>query len=166
MRQSRGTTKRKDGRGFLQVREFPSDSERYEWEVSQRFTAMDNLDRWVAADGIHTIGPPIPPGSRVFWHKEPTPAFKLATASGYVACRPAAEVLGLCRKSVRLLIDRPIGLDVAYVVYTGKIRNSRYHCRVIHRRSLRIVKKNTKQWLAKARKSGKKTTAANVRRGC
>lgn len=145
--------------------EFPSDVDRYEWEIQQRYSTMDTLDRWVASDGIHTIGPPIPPGFPVFWDEKATPAFEKATAAGFVACRPAAVELGISRKSVRLLVDRLTDLQVAYVVYPGKKRNSRYHCRVIHRSSLRVVRKSLHIWMEKARKGGKKTTAENLRRG-
>ena len=145
--------------------EFSSDVDRYEWEIRQRYSTMDTLDRWVASDGIHTIGPPIPPGFRVFWDEKATPAFEKATAAGFVACRPAAVELGVSRKSVRLLVDRLTDLQVAYVVYPGKKRNSRYHCRVIHKASLRVVRKSLPIWMEKARKGGKKTTAKNLRRG-
>ena len=144
---------------------FESDADRYEWEIEQRFYSMDTLDRWLASDGIYTIGPPIPPDAIVFTDEKATPAFKKATAAGYLACRPAGEALGIGRKSVRLLVDRLTELQTAYVVYPGKVKGTRYHCRVLHKKSIRIVDRNLKYWMKKARSGGKKTTAENLRRG-
>lgn len=148
------------------VPEFQDDSERYEWEVERRFSRMDTLDRWVAADGIHTIGPPLPPGAIVFTGKDPTKIFKKATEGGYIACRPAASELGVSRKTVRKLIDRLPEVSVAYVVYPGKKRNSRYHCRMIHKASVRLMQRDVRLWMRKASEGGKKTTAKNIRRSC
>ena len=144
--------------------QFESDEERYEWEVERRYDSMDTLDRWNASDGVYTIGPPIPPGATVFFDEKATPAFKKATLAGYLACRPAAVELCVSRKTIRLLVDRIQELKVAYVVYPGKVRNSRYHCRVIHKNSLRLIKKNVRLWTKKATKGGKKTNAKNIRR--
>ena len=144
--------------------QFDCDEDRYEWEVGQRYDTMDTLDRWVASEGVHTIGPPIPPGATVFFDEKATPAFEKATGAGYLACRPAAVELGVTRKTVRLLVDRIPELRVAYVVYPGKIRSSRYHCRVIHKNSLRMIKKNVRVWTKRATKGGKKTNAKNIRR--
>lgn len=148
-----------------QPSDFSSDHERYEWEIQQRYSTMDTLDRWLASDGVYTIGPPIPPGFKVFSDEKATPAFEKATAAGFLACRPAAVKLGVSRKDVRLLVDRFTELHVAYVVYPGKKRNSRYHCRVIHKNSLRMVRRSLVGWMKKARAGGKKTTAKNLRRG-
>jgi len=147
------------------VPDFSSEEERYEWEIQQRYSTMDTLDRWLASDGVYTIGPPIPPGFGVFWDEKATPAFEKATAAGFFACRPAAEKLGISRKDVRLLVDRLTELQVAYVVYPGKKRNSRYHCRVIHKGSLSVIKRRLPYWMKKAKAGGKKTTAENLRRG-
>ena len=144
---------------------FDTDGDRYEWEIRQRFESMDTLDRWVAADGVYTIGPPIPPDAVVFFDDVATSAFKKGTKDGYLACRPAAEKLGISRKAVRLLVDRLTDTQVAYVVYPGKIKNSRYHCRMIHKNSVKIIKKNVSHWIKRARQGGKKTTAENLRRG-
>lgn len=148
------------------VPEFDSDEDRYEWEVQQRYRAMDNLDRWFASDGVYTIGPPLPPGATVFSDEKATPAFEKATKEGFIACRPAAEVLGVSRAVVRLLIDRLPEIRVAYVVYPGKKMNSRYHCRAIHKSSVSIVKKNLSTWMQKVWAGGKKTTGKNIRRSC
>ena len=161
LKQSRGTTNASD----WGVPAFETDNDRYEWEIQQRFEAMDTLDRWVAADGVYTIGPPIPPEAVVFTDDVATKAFEKGTKDGYLACRPAAEKLGISRKSVRLFVDRLTDTRVAYVVYPGKIKNSRYHCRMIHRNSIRTIKKNVPYWMKKARQGGKKTTAENLRRG-
>tara|TARA_R100000306_G_C4344891_1_gene127152 strand:+ start:262 stop:858 length:597 start_codon:yes stop_codon:yes gene_type:complete len=161
LKQSRGTTNASD----WSVPTFETDSDRYEWEIQQRFESMDTLDRWVAADGVYTIGPPIPPKAVVFFDDVATKAFEKGTKDGYLACRPAAEKLGISRKSVRLFVDRLTDTRVAYVVYPGKIKNSRYHCRMIHRNSIRTIKKNVPYWMKKARQGGKKTTAENLRRG-
>ena len=161
LKQSRGTTNASD----WSVPTFETDSDRYEWEIQQRFESMDTLDRWVAADGVYTIGPPIPPEAVVFTDDVATKAFEKGTKAGYLACRPAAEKLGISRKSVRLFVDRLTDTRVAYVVYPGKIKNSRYHCRMIHRNSIRTIKKNVPYWMKKARQGGKKTTAENLRRG-
>jgi len=166
LKQSKSTTKSGGAPAFQAPQSFASDDDRYEWEVNQRYDRMDTLDRWVASDGIHTIGPPIPPGARVFSDEKATPAFEKATRAGYLACRPAAVELGVSRKTVRLLVDRIPELSVAYVVYPGKARSSRYHCRVIHRNSLRMVKKNVRIWTKKATQGGKKTSAKNIRRSC
>jgi hypothetical protein len=146
--------------------EFQDDSDRYEWEIAQRYGTMDTLDRWVAADGVYTIGPPLPPGAVVFTKKKATPAFKMATESGYIACRPAASELGISRKTVRKIIDRALEIRVAYVVYPGKKKNSRYHCRMIHKSSVRVIARDVPGWLRRVSDGGKKTTAENVRRGC
>ena len=166
LKRSRGTT-RESGRGPSRpVPDFSSEEERYDWEVEQRFSSMDTLDRWFASDGIYTIGPPIPPHATVFSDEKATEAFKKATKAGYYACRPAGEQLGVSRKGVRRLIDRLSELSVAYVVYPGKMSGTRYHCRVIHRNSIRKIKRNVRTWMKKASKGGKKTTAENIRRGC
>ena len=159
-------TKRESGRGPSRpVPDFSSDDERYEWEVVQRFSSMDTLDRWYSSDGVYTIGPPIPPGAVVFMDDKATAAFKKATQKGYYACRPAGEKIGVSRKSVRKLVDRLPELRVAYVVYPGKLKGTRYHCRVIHADSIRAIKKNPRMWMKRSTKGGKKTTAENIRRG-
>ena len=159
MRQRSGVTTRRS-----EERDFPSDAERYEWEVDQRFNHMDKMDRWLAADGVRTIGPPLPPGATVFFGVDPTETFSEATKAGYIACRPAAEVLGISRVSVRGMIDRLPELDVAYVVYMGKKRNSRYHCRMIRRKSVSILKRDVRKWMKEANRNGKKTKPKNIRR--
>ena len=165
LKRSRGTT-REGGRGPSRpVPDFSSEEERYDWEIEQRFSSMDTLDRWFASDGIYTIGPPIPPHATVYSDEKATEAFKKATKAGYYACRPAGEQLGVSRKSVRKLIDRFRELRVAYVTYPGKISGTRYHCRVIHRDSIRIVNKNVRLWMKRISQGGKKTTAENIRRG-
>jgi len=148
------------------MRSFQSEEERYEWEVVQRFDNMDNMDRWVSAEDIYTIGPPLPPGCKVFTHVVPTEAFKIATASGYIAVRPVCEKLGMGRKAVRRMIDRLPILDVAYVVYDGKKAKSRYHCRVVHKRSVAAIKRNKSKWIEESKRGGKETTAENIRRSC
>jgi GNAT superfamily N-acetyltransferase len=145
-------------------KDFPNDEERYAWEVNQRFFHMDRMDRWLAADGVHTIGPPLPPGATVFFGVDPTKTFEEATKAGYIAVRPAAEKLGVSRRTVRGMIDRLPELDVAYVVYMGKKRNSRYHCRMIQKRSVRVVKRDVRKWMKEANKNGKKTKPKNIRR--
>ena len=144
------------------VPEFKDDTERYEWELSQRYDRMDNMDRWMSSDGINTIGPPIPPGAKVFTHDRATEAFKLATSKGYVAVRPVCEELRLGRVVVRRIFDRVVGIEVAYVVYPGKLRKSRYHCRMFHRRSVEKIKNNLPKWIKESRRGGKKTTAENI----
>jgi hypothetical protein len=146
------------------IPEFESDAERYEWEVWQRFNNMSKLDRWLAADGVYTIGPPIPPKAKVFTHKEPGEAFNAAGNAGYVACRPASEELGVSRTTFRRIFDKMPGLKIAYVVYDGKIRGSRYHCRMLHRRSVNRVKRNLPRWVKGALVGGKKTTEETIRR--
>ena len=157
-RRSRGTTR------SVGEKSFPTDEERYEWEIEQRFKAMDSRDRWVAADGVYTIGPPIPPSATVFHGESPTPTFKLATDEGYIAVRPACEILGISRRGMRSLIDKLMVLDVAYVVYPGVKKNSRYHCRMIHRKSVNVLKRDVRKWMKEANRNGKKTKAANIRR--
>ena len=154
MKRSKSTTKSGGAPAFQAPQSFACDEDRYEWEVNQRYDRMDTLDRWV------------PPGATVFSDEKATPAFEKATRAGYLACRPAAAELGVSRKTVRLLVDRIPELSVAYVVYPGKVRSSRYHCRVIHRNSLRMVKKNVRIWTKKATQGGKKTSAKNIRRSC
>lgn len=150
----------------LEIPAFGTDEERYEWEVTQRFSNMDNMDRWLASDNIYVIGPPLPPGCKVYTHEKPTEAFKLATAEGYIAVRPACEILGLGRLPVRRMIDKLPILDIAYVVYDGKKARSRYHCRMIHNKSVRLIGRDKTKWLKESRRGGKKTTAENIRRSC
>ncbi len=159
MQKPLGATTRRDA-----GKDFPSEDERYAWEVDQRFFHMDTMDRWMAADGVHTIGPPLPPGATVFFGVDPTETFAKATVAGYIACRPAAERLGISRKSVRGMIDRLPELDVAYVVYMGKKRNSRYHCRMIRTKSVSIIKRDVRKWMKEANRNGKKTKPKNIRR--
>ena len=166
LKQSSGTTRERESERVPLEPEFASEKDRYEWELLSRFDSMDTLDRWMAADGIYTIGPPIPPGAYVFFDERATPAFEKATASGYLACRPAANALGLSRKTVRKIIDRVKEARVAYVVYPGKLRGTRYHCRVIHKDSIRMMKRNVQMWTKRSTQGGKKTTAENIRRGC
>jgi|TARA_R100001594_G_scaffold127564_2_gene165308 hypothetical protein len=163
MQKQSGDTERGSG---SPVRSFPSDEDRYEWELIQRFEKMDNMDRWLSADDIYVIGPPLPPGCRTFTHEVPTEAFKIATESGYIAVRPVCEQLGMGRKSVRRMIDRLPILDVAYVVYDGKKARSRYHCRMLHKKSVSLLKRNKKQWIQESKRGGKETTAENIRRSC
>tara|TARA_R110002020_G_scaffold249718_1_gene463722 strand:- start:469 stop:1035 length:567 start_codon:yes stop_codon:yes gene_type:complete len=158
-KRSRGTTR--DGG----KKSFPNDDERYEWELIQRFEHMDNRDRWVAADGVYSIGPPIPPGAKVFYGEKSIPTFEEATSEGYVAIRPACEILGISRRGMRSLVDKLPVLDVAYVVYPGVKKNSRYHCRMIHRKSVNVLKRDVRKWMKEANQNGKKTKAANIRRG-
>jgi len=148
------------------IPEFESDDERYEWELEQRFYGMDKMDRWVSAAGIHTIGPPIPPGATVFHGgTSPTKAFMKADKKGYLACRPAAEFIGCSHKTVRRMADRFDSLSVAYSTYDGKIKGTRYHCRMVRKKDLRMLKKQFKERVARMEKGGnKKTTAANIRR--
>jgi len=148
------------------VHSFSSESERYEWELVQRYNHMDNMDRWLSSDEVYTIGPPIPPGAKVFTHQKATEAFKLATAEGYMAVRPVCAELGVGRFSVRRLMDRISGLEIAYVVYPGKKERSRYHCRMLHKKSLRMIKRNLKHWIEESKRGGEKTTAENIRRSC
>ena len=166
LKRSSGTTGKREVANSPQESDFSSDLDRYEWELSSRFDSMDTLDRWVASDGVHTIGPPIPPGATVFKDEKATPAFEKATAKGFLACRPAAEAMGLSRKTVRKIIDRVPEARVAYVVYPGKLRGTRYHCRVIHKDSIRMMKRNIRMWTKRSVQGGKKTTAKNIRRGC
>ena len=147
-RRSRGTTR------SVGEKSFPTDEERYEWEIEQRFKAMDSRDRWIAADGVYTISAEL----------RPTPTFKLATDEGYIAVRPACEILGISRRGMRSLIDKLMVLDVAYVVYPGVKKNSRYHCRMIHRKSVNVLKRDVRKWMKEANRNGKKTKAANIRR--
>jgi hypothetical protein len=150
----------------ITIPEFESDDERYEWELGQRFYCMDKLDRWVSAAGIHTIGPPIPPGAAVFHGgTSPTEAFTKADKEGYLACQPAADFIGCGRKTVRRMVDRFDSLNVAYSTYDGKVKGTRYHCRMVRKKDLRMLKKQFKERIARMEKGGnKKTTAANIRR--
>ena len=148
------------------VPEFESDEDRYEWELLQRYNHMDSMDRWLSSDQIYTIGPPIPPEARVFTHEKATEAFKLATSEGYLAVRPVCAELGVGRFSVRRIMDRISGLNIAYVVYPGKKKKSQYHCRMLHKKSLRMIKKNLKHWIEESKRGGEKTTAENIRRSC
>ena len=165
----RSTRKRSKGTGrgsATPVPDFSSDEERYEWEILQRFERMDNMDRWLSAEDIYVIGPPLPPNCKIFVHKVATEAFKLATAQGYVAVRPACAELGMGRFSVRRMIDKIPALDIAYVVYDGKKERSRYHCRMLHKKSLRMIKRDPKHWVKESKRGGEKTTAENIRRSC
>ena len=146
------------------IPEFESDAERYEWEVWQRFNNMSRLDRWLAADGVYTIGPPIPPKAKVFTDKGPGEAFSAAGNAGYLACRPASQELGISRTTFRRIFDKMPGLSIAYVVYNGKIRGSRYHCRMLHRRSVDKIKQNLSSWVKGASVGGKRTTDKTIRR--
>tara|TARA_R100000655_G_scaffold81316_1_gene120812 strand:+ start:926 stop:1381 length:456 start_codon:yes stop_codon:yes gene_type:complete len=148
---------------MVSVPEFEDDAARYAWEVGQRYERMDSMDRWLSSDDVYTIGPPIPPGAKVFTHEKATEAFKLATGSGYIAVRPVCEELGIGRIAVRRIFDRLSGLDVAYVVYPGKKAQSRYHCRVMHRRSVKLIKKDVPRWVMESKRGGKETTAKNIR---
>ena len=150
----------------ISIPAFSSDDERYEWELEQRFYGMDKMDRWVSAAGIHTIGPPIPPGAPVFHGgSSPSEAFRKADKAGYLACRPAAAVIGCSHKTVRRIADRLESLRVAYSTYDGKIAGTRYHCRMIRKKDLRMLKKNFRERVHRMEKGGnKKTTAANIRR--
>ena len=131
-----------ENKGAVDIPSFSSDEERYEWEVGQRFYSMDKMDRWVSAEGIQTIGPPIPPGASVFHGgNSPKEAFRLADEEGYLACRPASEILGCHYKTVRRLADRLEWLTIAYSTYDGKVKGTRYHCRMLRKKELRTLKK-------------------------
>jgi len=153
-------------KGAVDIPSFASDEDRYEWEVDQRFYSMDKMDRWVSAEGIQTIGPPIPPGASVFHGgNSPKEAFRLADEEGYLACRPASEILGCHYKTVRRLADRLEWLTIAYSTYDGKVKGTRYHCRMLRKKELRSLKKQYKDRVKGMEKGGnKKTTAANIRR--
>ena len=147
---------------MVSVPEFKNDTARYEWELAQRYERMDNMDRWLSSDEVYTIGPPIPPGAKVFTHEKATEAFKLATKKGYIAVRLVCAELGIGRIAVRRIFDRLPGIDIAYVVYPGKKARSRYHCRMFHERSVRRIKKNVPGWVEESKRGGKKTTAEIV----
>jgi hypothetical protein len=146
----------------LSLREFDNDIERYEWELGQRYGEMDRLDRWPSACGHLIIGPPLPPGAKTFEHARSTEAFKLATSSGYIAVRPTMESLGIGRVAVRRIFDRCSGIDIAYVLYDGKVKGSRYHCRMFHERSVANIKRDLTRWVMESKRGGKKTTKANI----
>ena len=165
-KQSSDTTKRSAIAAPRQIPECANDYERYEWELRQRYHRQDRLYRWRAADGIYTIGPPIPPGAKVFFgESDPNKAFKLATAEGYHGCRPAAKMMGVGRIQAHKFFDRVREVDGAYSVYMGKKAGTRYHCRMIHEKSIKMLKGDLPRWRMEARKNGKKTTAANICRG-
>tara|TARA_R100000808_G_scaffold25087_1_gene61635 strand:+ start:7923 stop:8378 length:456 start_codon:yes stop_codon:yes gene_type:complete len=144
------------------IPKFKNDSERYDWEIDQRYNRMDELNRWLAADGIYTLGPPIPPSALVFTHEVATEAFKLATGRGYIAIRPVCEELKLSRPTVRRIFDRMPNLKVAYVTYPGTLAGTRWHCRMLHRDSVKHIKKNVDLWVKRSKRGGKKTTAETV----
>ena len=144
------------------IPKFENDRERYEWEIDQRYSRMDDLHRWLAADGINTLGPPIPPGAKVFTHEVATEAFKLATHRGYFAVRPVCEELNLSRPTVRRIFDRMPNLKVAYVTYPGTLAGTRWHCRMLHRESIHHIKQNIEMWVKRSRRGGKRTTAKTV----
>ena len=148
---------------MVSVPEFEDDAARYEWEIAQRYSRMDNMDRWLSSDEIYTIGPPIPPGAKVFTHKKATEAFKLATGSGYIAVRLVCKELGIGRVAVRRIFDRLSGIDIAYVVYPGKKAQSRYHCRMFHKKSVRAIKRDVPRWVMESKRGGKETIAKNIR---
>jgi hypothetical protein len=146
------------------VPEFANDEERYDWEVYQRYRRMDKMDRWPSADGVFVLGPPLPPNALVFTHEKATEAFKLATASGYSAMIPVSKTLGISKITMRRIFDRMNGLDIAFVVYEGKRAGSRYHCRMVHKKSVAYMKKTLPLWIRESRRGGKKTGPENIRR--
>tara|TARA_R110000744_G_scaffold11449_1_gene34702 strand:+ start:1449 stop:1904 length:456 start_codon:yes stop_codon:yes gene_type:complete len=146
------------------VPEFADDYERYDWEIYQRYRRMDKMDRWPSADGVFVLGPPLPPNSLVFTHDKATEAFKLATAKGYIAMIPSAKALGVSKPVMRRIFDRMNGIDIAFVVYEGTKAGSRYHCRMVHNRSIAHMKKTLPLWVKESRRGGKKTGPENVRR--
>jgi len=146
------------------VPEFADDYERYDWEIYQRYRCMDKRDRWPSADGTFVLGPPLPPDALVFTHDKATEAFKLATAKGYLAMIPCSTELGISKIIMRRIFDRMNGLDIAFVVYEGTKAGSRYHCRMVHKKSIAYMKKTLPLWIRESRRGGQKTNPENVRR--
>lgn len=143
-----------DSQSNVRVPSFADEYARYGWEVEQwrnAFLTKMRWTKWLGADEMWHVGPPVHPDAPLFWHKVAQRAFRAANEEGYVAPRHTAELVGISRYEAKRLMDVMHGdMRLAFVQYPhNRLNNTIWNCRMLHIDDVIDLGENLDEWRVK-----------------